>query len=103
MVEIDLAAVPNQTFSITLDGHFYNIAIRDTNLCMAASVTMDNVQLISNSRLVAKYPMIPYHYLTSGNFVIVTLTDDLPDWTQFGITQYLIYASADEIAALKAA
>jgi hypothetical protein len=102
MIEIQLAALPSQSFSIRRDDNLYNITIRETNGCMSATVVRNNITLLSDVRLVAQFPIIPYYYLESGNFIINTLDDDLPDWTKFGISQSLFYASESEIAGLRA-
>jgi hypothetical protein len=103
MVEIELAPIPNQSFSIRLDDSQYDIAIRETNGCMSASITRDNIEIVSNTRIVAGFPIIPYRYLENGNFVITTLNEELPYYTEFGNTQFLIYASQVELMSLPAA
>jgi len=69
---------------------------------MSATVIRNNITLLSNIRLVAGMPMIPYEYLEAGNFVLTTLDDDLPDWNQFGISQSLIYVSEAELGEIRA-
>jgi len=48
-------------------------------------------------RAVSGFPLIPYSYLQNGNFTFITSNNEYPDWRQFGITQYLIYASKSEL------
>lgn len=98
---IPLQALPNQSFSVLLDNINYDIRIMLTNGVMSFDITQDNVVIVTGQRAVAGYPIIPYRYLTSGNFVVTTMNDELPDYTQFGITQFLIYASADELEAFR--
>lgn len=102
MIEISLAAVPNQSFSVRLDDNLYDITIKETNGCMSATVARNNTIILSNTRLVAGFPVIPYLYLESGNFVVDTLDDDLPDWTKFGISQTLLYVSQAELSTIRA-
>lgn len=114
MIQVPITNVPNQSFTIEAGGNIYDITIR---LCatatqnpplyydspiMAMDIITNNVTTILGQRLVCGYPVIPYRYLESGNFVFVTQNDDLPDWNQFGITQFLVYATSDEIASLRA-
>ncbi len=67
------------------------------------SITRDGAVLLSNSRAVAGVPLIPYGYLaTPGNFIILTQAGDYPFYTQFGVTQTLIYLSAVEIGEILA-
>ncbi|MBP3935872.1 MAG: hypothetical protein J6D44_18665, partial [Pseudomonas sp.] len=35
-----------------------------------------------------------------GNFLILTDNDEIPYWSQFGVNQQLIYASATEFSSL---
>lgn len=102
MREINLAAIPNQSFSVQADDDFYDILIKETNGVMCSSITRNGTVIQQSARVVAGYPLIPYAYQETGNFVIVTEEEELPDYTQFGITQTLIYLSAAEIGALRA-
>lgn len=103
MMEIALSKVPNQSFSITFAKHFYDFTILETNGCMCVTISRDNILLLSNARLVAQSPVIPFRYLedNEGNFVMSTLNNDLPYWDQFGITQSLIYLTATEVEAFR--
>lgn len=103
MIQINLAAVPNQEFSIQLDGQFYDIHIRDANGSPAATIVRDGVVVVSAARIVAGAPLLPYLYQENGNFLLTVTNDALPDWEQFGITQFLVYLTADELATLRAA
>lgn len=100
MLEIALAAVANQQFSVQIDATRYDITLQEANGCMAATIVRDSVTLVSAFRVVAGEPLIPYAYLTDGNFAIVTDGDALPYWTEFGTTQYMLYVTADEAASL---
>jgi len=97
VITIQLSAIPNQSFSIRLDDHFYDITIKSTNGCMSVTIARDNIVILSNQRAVAGFPIIPYHYLESGNFIFLTQNDDLPDYTQFGITQSFVFISQSEL------
>ena len=101
MQVVPLQAVPNQSFSIQLDGNNWDFVIHDCgNGLMAVDIALNGTQLISGFRMVPGWPLIPYQYLQDGNFVILTNNDEYPDWRQFGITQTLIYASQTEIQAI---
>lgn len=101
MQQVPLQAVPNQTFTITIDMIIFDISMRVTNGVMSASITINNVLTIENLRVVAGQCLLPSKYEEAGNFRFSTLNDDLPDYTQFNITQYLYYFSADELATLR--
>ena len=99
MITLGLAALPNQSLTAVLDGVRYVLTFKTANGCMTASIKRAGVQILSGQRLVANQPIIPYPYLVSaGNFLVTTENDALPDWTQFGATQFLVFATAAEIA-----
>jgi hypothetical protein len=99
MIRIQLQAIPNQATSIKLDGSFYDLLIKESGGVMVVSISRDNVKLIDSTRLLPATPILPYTYIQSGNFFMLTDNDDIPDWQQFGISQYMIFAMAAEIEA----
>lgn len=103
MIDVGIAALANQSLSIQLDERFYEIELREANGVMSASITRDGVVLISNVRVTAGTPLLPYRYQESGNFIMTTDGEAIPYWDQFGVTQFLVYLSADELAAYRGA
>lgn len=103
MMDIGLAALPNQALSIQLDERFYEIEIREANGVMAATITRDGAAVVSNLRVTPGTPLLPYQYQEAGNFILLTDDDALPDWAQFGTTQFLVYVSDAELAAYRGA
>ncbi len=101
MQVIPLSAIPNQSFNIQLDNINYDFTVRFTVNFMSVDVVRDSIPIISGMRSVPGTPLIPYRYLESGNFVFVTANDEYPIYTQFGVTQFLLYASMAEIEALR--
>lgn len=102
MREISIQAIPNQTLSVVLDQILFDIYIRLlSNGIMTATIYANSELLIENTRVVPGIGIIPYRYLEQGNFALLTLNDDLPDYNQFGITQSLIYATEKELEALR--
>lgn len=97
---VPLAAIPNQSFTATLDQVRWVVRLVEASGVMAADVTRDGVLLLTGQRIVAGEPIVPYRYLQTGNFIFLTDGDDLPQWSLFGFSQYLFYLSADEIAGL---
>ena len=102
MQDIGLAALPNQNFFVQLDGSAYAITIRQASGCVVASVLRDDVLIIDGARVVTGTPLLPYRYEEQGNFILTTQGDALPDYTQFGVTQFLTYLTTDDLAALRA-
>lgn len=103
MIDIGLTAVANQSLSIQLDNRQYEIALHEANGVMSVSVTRDNERLVSNMRLTAGTPVLPYRYQESGNFLLTVDGEALPYWDQFGVTQSLVYLTTEEIEELRAA
>ncbi len=103
MIDIPLQAVANQELSIQLDDRRYVITLKETAGVMSASVARDDVALLTNGRVVAGTPLLPYRFQESGNFVITTEGDELPAFTEFGVTQFLVYVSEIEIDELRGA
>lgn len=105
MLIIPLQAIPNQTFTVQLDQIIYdfNIHTCGTGNAQIAAVTLsiNNMEILTGERLVSNQLMIPYQYLENGNFVLITANEEYPNYTQFNVTQYLIYASNEELAAIR--
>lgn len=100
---IELAATPNQSFSVTLDGNRWDFTIKQAVYCMVCDVSLNDEVILQGQRIVADTPLIPYEHLQrSGNFVILTENEEMPFWDRFGVDQQMIYATADEVAAAQA-
>ena len=104
MIQIPLDAIPNQSLSIRLDNHFYNIIIKSPLNVPCATIVRDNVEIISNFRIVGGSLILPYRYLenNAGNFILLTSNEDLPEYTKFGISQTLLFISDSELGAFRA-
>lgn len=110
MLELVLSNNPNQSFTVQLEMHQYDIAVKSINPnnvpgvgVMAVSISRDNVPIVRNLRAAPLVPLIPYAYLENGegNFFFFTLNNDYPDYMQFGITQSLLYLTNTELEALR--
>lgn len=103
MNDISLAAVPNQDLFVQLEERAYQITLHAAGSdAVCITVVRDGETIISGQRLVTGTPVLPYRYMESGNFILTTDAEALPDWQQFGITQFLTYVTADELVALRA-
>jgi hypothetical protein len=101
---IPLDAIPNQEFSVRLDGRHYTIALRECGDVMAATIARDGVQLVSGLRCAAGTPLLPYPHLVgdAGNFIFTnTVAGEIPWYENFGTTCMLIYTSAAELQAIR--
>ena len=104
-----LQAIPNQELNIKLNGNNYRITIKSVNNTddpennlMAVSIERNNVSLISGFRLVGGFTVIPYRYLEDGNFAFSTPDQNYPDYTRFGVTQFMLYADPEELEDIRA-
>jgi hypothetical protein len=98
MNNIPLSTIANQSLSIQLDGSRYDITIKETTGLMVISVARDSIQIVDSNRILVGQPLIPYRYLATGNLFIVSDSDDLPYWDKFNVTQFLVFATAAEVA-----
>ena len=104
MQTIQLQPIPNQELTVTLESVQFDISLRAINSVMYITVLVGGVAILSGSRCVAGMALLPYHYLEglTGNFAFITANDDLPYYDQFGVSQTLVYATAAELAAIRA-
>lgn len=100
---IELQAIPNQAFSIRLNGISYDFIIKETAGVMCATISRDSVKLLDSVRITAGEPLIPYRYLEDdqGNFALVGNDGDLINYARFGITQFLVYVTPSELLTLR--
>lgn len=101
MIEIPLTQIPNQSFSLQLDTSFYNITIKFVINLMTVSIVRDGEVIIENVRAEPNQGIIPYDYLQDGNFAFLTVDNEYPIYTSFGVDQFFIYATQDEIEVLR--
>lgn len=100
---VPLAAIPNQSFTVTIDGARWILAFKDIRGVIVVDVSRDGVELLRGSRALAGEGLIPFAYLQTGNFIFVVTGDTMPEYSQFGVSQLLVYLSTAELAAIPAA
>jgi hypothetical protein len=98
---VPIQAIPNQKFFIVLDGNQWDIGIRTTNGCISVSASLNGNPIMENMRAVAGTRVIPSKYQEAGNFVFITQNYEIPDYINFGVTQFLIYISQAELDAVR--
>lgn len=96
---LPLEALPSQTLTTTQDQTRYSITLKDIGGTTAATISINEVEIISGLGVVAGALLIPYLYLENGNFTFVTTDGTLPVYTQFGIDQFLIYIPQSDLGA----
>lgn len=99
---LSLSSSPNQQFTLTLDQVRWVLRFVETAGVMAADVTRDGIDLLRASRVLAGEALIPYAHLQTGNFIVVVTGSELPTYSQFGVSRFLVYLSAEEIVELNA-
>ena len=103
MMDIGIAAVPNQSLTVQLDDRVYDLTLREANGVMAASIARDGVDIIKNVRITAGTPLLPYQYQEAGNFLMTTEGDELIYYSNFDKTQFLLYLTPEELAVYRGA
>jgi hypothetical protein len=97
MQVLPISAIPNQQLSVILNDNQWNITLRDTNGTMSVSLTRNSEIIVLNARAVAGMRILQSRYQEEGNFAIISNNQGIPDYTQFGVTQFLVYISPDEL------
>jgi hypothetical protein len=100
MINIPISNIPNQSLSIVLDDNNYTIRLHTCNNIVAVDIVRNSETIVSGMRATCGTSLIPYSYLQDGNFIFVTQNDEYPNYNLFGLTQFLIYASLDEITEI---
>ncbi|OJW21165.1 MAG: hypothetical protein BGO49_24435 [Planctomycetales bacterium 71-10] len=101
MLQIPIASLPNQAFTVILDGATWDVAIRAAAGVMTVSLSRDGAPVVDNARAVAGSFILQAEYEESGNFFFATQDFELPDYAKFNVSQHLIYIGAAELAAIR--
>lgn len=101
MMQVPIQAIPNQSFSIILDGNTWNFLLKTVEDTTAVSLTLNGIDIIDSSRAASGALIIPSRYEEAGNFFFTTANYQLPFYTSFNISQSLIYVSATELAEFR--
>lgn len=102
MQSIPIQALPAQTFTyVDPANNQWNIGVQLVIEQLAFSFTLNGLPLIKNVTAVAGIRIIPYDYLENGNFVLITQSQQVPDYRQFGTTQHLLFLEAADIKAFR--
>jgi hypothetical protein len=88
--------------SIRLGESLYTLTVKETRGVMSVDIVRDSTVILRGARIVSGTPLIPYKYLEAGNFAMFTENEEYPTYTQFGVTQSLVYLTAAEIVELRA-
>ncbi|TQI80001.1 hypothetical protein FHU10_5148 [Serratia fonticola] len=94
---IPLEKLPNQSLTIRLQDHRYEIELKTiSDDLMSISITRDNINLIRGIRCVPQMFFLPKHLeMGLGNFYFLTVNDEYPNCQKFGSDHVLYYS--DEV------
>ncbi len=112
--DIDIIQIAGQNVVVN------NVVQSVNNVVMAANISRNQTVIISGARIVPAVPLLNYVYQEAGNFIflmdgmdsyvnpqnpkdIIAINNGsaYADFQQFGLTQFLYYASTDELAAIR--
>lgn len=101
MVKYNLSPVPNQRFSISVEGLTYRFSLRYFRDMMYCTITdIDDIVLASNIRCTNKGWLLPFAYKQMmGNFRFEN-SEGYPVYKDFQTTCSLVYYSAEDLANL---
>lgn len=93
--------LPNQTFTVLLNGAEYRVTIRTIQGFTFMSAWIDDEPLFYNQLCSPNNWVNPYNYVSqNGKFYFECLDDNYPTYTRFGIDQRLIFYTPEEVAQL---
>lgn len=99
MIKLNLDIQPNQSLKYQNDQELYEIVIRTTSKSTFYSVFRNTIEIISNQLLIANTLLIESKYQqTNGNFIFYSISDELPDYKKFNVSQFLYYATNEELS-----
>lgn len=100
MFLINLEKIPNQMFSLQLEGASYRVSLRTIQGLTYMSVWADGDVLFQDQLCVPNSFVNPYNYVSrGGKFYFKCLDEEYPVWNKFGDTQKLVFLTAEEVNA----
>jgi len=99
-VIVPIEAIPNQSLDFNAEQQVYKLRLHVVNTNIAIDIARNGTQLQSSRVCPAGALLIEYDYLrgSGGDFGIITQNDEIPVYTQFGVTQFLVYYFSDELS-----
>lgn len=99
---VPIKAIPNQSLSVILDDNQWDITLRQTLGTVSCTLAKNGIVIVQNARAVAGMRILQSHYQEDGNFAIISNDQSIPNYLQFGVSQFLVYISPDELAISRA-
>ena len=98
MLLVPIKNIPNQVFSITLNGVGYRIMLRTIQGLTFMSVWVNNEALFYNQICTPNNWVNQYNYISvNGKFYFYCLDEEYPNYEKFGITQALYFLTPEEV------
>lgn len=103
MQQLPIQQTPNQAFSALLDGNQWDFTLKTVQEATAVSLTLNGNNVVNNLIAAAGALLIPAQYEEQGggNFFFITQQFQLPYYTMFTQSQFLIYTTSAELSALR--
>ena len=78
-IQLVIEAVPNQSFTSQLEDIQYSLGFREVGGTMAFSLSIADVEVFQNMRVLPDTPLIPFEHLEAdgGNFVVRSEVDEI--------------------------
>lgn len=98
MLLVPIKNIPNQVFSITLNGVGYRIMLRTIQELTFMSVWVNNEALFYNQICTPNNWVNQYNYISvNGKFYFYSLDEEYPNYKKFGVTQALYFLTPEEV------
>ena len=95
--------LPNQEFTILLNGKNFDLAIRTVDDISLLTITVDGIKIVDSIKCMPNVPLLYYKYLQSqyGDFIFSTTDNEYPYYTGFSGRYKLFYLTYDEVEVFK--
>jgi len=99
---VTISAIANQQISFQEDDTRYVMRITSSGTTVAVTLSINEKIVMDGVRTVLGSLIIPFDYLRAGggNLIFTSDNENLLTYQAFGITQFLLYLSVDELGAL---
>lgn len=99
-IVLPLEPIPVQEITYTHAQQRFAITVRQLDSSIVTVAVNRNGEVVTNSvQAAALAPMIPFNYLDEGfgNFYFETPNGELPHYSNFGTTHFLLFVTPEEL------
>lgn len=102
MIDIELNNYPNQNKTISIEEDYYSLTFNSFNGYTLATISRNDELLIEGFLCLPNKNIIPFNGLSpKGNFRFVCITDDYPNYKEFGKSCILRWYTIDELNSIE--